>query len=145
MGRVSASMESSASSPPTNIGFERRALRSSFLRRGSQLGTRRVRVVHGARSVVGEVAVERGRRARSLRVVGVDEAWKPCLRGRSEPIEGVDGESASTGGLEASGSTATGAGLPSGEMKGLRNASLTAASGGVLTFDLFALLPMVVR
>ena len=61
-----------------------------------------------------------------------------------EPIEGVDGESASTGGLEASGS-ATGAGLPSGEMKGLRNAGLTAASGGVLTFDLFALLPMVVR
>ena len=53
-------------------------------------------------------------------------------------------ESASTGGLEASG-LATGAGLPSGEMKGLRNAGLTAASGGVLTFDLFALLPMVVR
>ena len=62
-----------------------------------------------------------------------------------EPIEGVDGESASTGGLEASGCLATGAGLPSGEMKGLRNAGLTAASGGVLTFDLFALLPMVVR
>ena len=41
-----------------------------------------------------------------------------------EPIEGVDGESASTGGLEASGCLATGAGLPPGEMKGLRNAGL---------------------
>ena len=83
--------------------------------------------------------------------VFASSAWTGGLEALSsgdplgEPIEGVDGESASTGGLEASGGLATGAGLPSGEMKGLRNAGLTAASGGVLTFDLFALLPMVVR